>query len=117
MAHPQTQELILYAERRVSEHDRFFLSQHFETCAFCAQEVSKFAEVLHGLKGLDLQRAPESVLRKCVAIYQMPEPAAGITEIFAQLIFDSIAQPLTAGVRGAAESRQIVLRCDDIDAH
>jgi len=117
MAHAKTQELIRYAERRVSENDRLLLNQHFEACAFCAREVRKFEEVLDALKGADLQRAPESVLRKCVAVYQIPEPTATLTEIFANLIFDSIAQPLTAGVRGASESRQIVLRCADVDAH
>src|SRR5438132_930059 len=62
MAHAKTQELIQYAERRVSENDRLLLNQHFEACAFCAREVRKFEEVLDALKGADLQRAPESVL-------------------------------------------------------
>jgi hypothetical protein len=117
MAHPKTKDLIQYAERRVSENYRLVLIQHFEACAFCAREVRNFEEVLDGLKGADLQHAPESVLRKCVAVYQIPEPKAKLTEIFANLIFDSIAQPLTAGVRGASESRQIVLRCAGVDAH
>ncbi len=67
MAHAKTQELIRYAERRVSENDRLLLNQHFEACAFCAREVRKFEEVLDALKGADLQRARSPVKLCCDA--------------------------------------------------
>jgi len=117
MAHPKTQELIQYAERRVSERDRLSLKQHSEGCATCAREIGQWERVLDGLRGSNLQSAPESVLGDCVAIYRIPRPEATRMEMFAKLVFDSIAQPLTAGVRGSSESRQMVLRCEDIDAH
>ena len=117
MAHPKTHELIQYAERRVSERDRLSLQQQIETCATCALEIRKWEQILDALKGSDLQSAPAGVVGECVAIYQIPKPAPSRIEMFARLIFDSIAEPLTAGVRGSSESRQIVLRCENIDAH
>src|SRR5439155_8380112 len=103
MAHPKTHELIQYAERRVSERDRLSLKHQIETCSTCALEIQKWKQVLDALKGSDLQSAPATILGRCVAIYEIPKLAARPMEMFARIIFDSIAEPVTAGVRGSSK--------------
>lgn len=69
-------------------------------------------EALGGLlRGEHLMEPPEGVLRRALALGSQLEPKPGLVERLFELVFDSAAQPLPAGVRGAAaEERRLLYR-------
>ncbi len=70
------------------------------------------------LKRANLVSAPHSLLRAVEAVFDQPaERPRTIREALAALVFDSFAQPSLAGARGAATSRQMVLRAEGFDIH
>ena len=63
------------------------------------------------LKGEHLHEPPDGVLRQAIALGSQLQPQPGLVERLFELVFDSAAQPLPAGVRGAAaEERRLLFR-------
>jgi hypothetical protein len=61
------------------------------------------------LRAERLQEPPDGVLRRALALGSQLEPRKGLLERLVELVFDSAAQPLPAGVRGAATAERRLL--------
>ncbi len=115
--HLEIEQLIGYAEGKLSQQQMPFVEKHVRECHPCTRELHDWVDIFTLLRGFSLERAPDEALRICRAIYRAPERTSRLREIFANLIFDSFAQPATAGVRGEADSRQLLLKGGDVDLH
>jgi hypothetical protein len=70
------------------------------------------------LKRVNLESAPQPVLRKAEGVFEAKTPQASIREVLASLVFDSFLYPSLAGARGTSSSaRQMVLRAEGFDIH
>ena len=117
MQHLSTEELIGFAEGSLPEQQVQFVNKHAHDCKRCDSELREWVSMLALMRGFALKSAPPEALRNCRAIYSIPKPTSKMREILASLVFDSFAQPATAGVRGDADSRQLLLQGDGVDLH
>jgi hypothetical protein len=117
MRHLSTNDLISYAERRTSLESQHEIEDHIRICLRCAVEADRWIELIGLLAAKDLASAPKAAIRKCVAIYQMPERSSFLKEIVALLVFDSMAEPAMVGVRGAGDSQHVLLQSDDVEIY
>lgn len=88
--------------------------KHAGQCPDCQGRLEEWRLLHSRLRRPQLVDAPSVVLK---AAYGIPGPRPGIGQALASIIFDSFAQPAFAGARGTGESRQVVLRTDEIDIH
>ena len=95
------------------------LNAHIEQCSSCGRQLDEWRTIHSMLGRPHLASAPAQLLRLADSIFEpTPSPVReGIRKVVAALVFDSFAQPAFAGVRGAAEARQVVLRAEDFDVH
>jgi hypothetical protein len=70
------------------------------------------------LKRANLESAPQSIIRGAENMFEPPAKKPTVRQVLASLVFDSFAQPVMAGARGAtATSRQMVLQAEGYDIH
>jgi hypothetical protein len=95
------------------------LNAHIEQCSSCGRQLDEWRTIHSMLGRPHLASAPAQLLRLADSIFEpMASPVReGIRKVVAALVFDSFRQPAFAGVRGAAEARQVVLRAEDFDVH
>jgi hypothetical protein len=117
MRHLTTESLIELAEGRLSPQSKRFAEQHIETCAMCFAEASEWVSLLADMQSTALESAPDWVLRNCFALYQISKPVSKLKQLFATVLFDSTMASAAVGVRGVADSQQIVFRGADVDVH
>jgi hypothetical protein len=117
MRHLSTNDLISYAERRISLESKQEIEDHIKTCLRCAVEADRWIELIGLLAAKDLTSAPRAAIRQCVAIYQMPERSSLLKEILARLVFDSAGEPALVGVRGPGDSQHVLLQSDDVEIY
>jgi len=117
MRHPAVDSLIGHAEGLLFGKERAALDSHIEGCSRCAAEASEWLGLLGLMRAAPLESAPADAIRKCAAIYQIPQPASRLKQIVASVVFDSQAEPAAVGVRGFADSQQIQLQTKETDIH
>lgn len=88
--------------------------KHSDQCPECRGRMEEWRLLHSRLHRTQLTDAPAALLK---AAYGIPGARPGIGQTLASMIFDSFSQPAFAGARGAAESRQVVLRTAEIDIH
>ena len=95
------------------------LNAHIEQCSSCGRQLDEWRTIHSMLGRPHLASAPAQLLRLADSIFEpTPSPVReGIRKVVAAVVFDSFTQPAFAGVRGAAEARQVVLRAEDFDVH
>ena len=75
------------------------------------RDLEKLERLAGRLDGKSLREPPAGVLRKAIALGASLEPRPSLLERICELLFDSGAEPLPAGVRGAAaEERRLLYR-------
>jgi hypothetical protein len=108
------------AENRVAAEERTASMAHLSSCAACAQQVERVAEVLGLMKTDTATDAPHDVLAYALNIFRgrenSQEPSL-LKRIVAALSFDSSSNLAPAfGVRsGQARSRQLLYSADEND--
>ncbi len=117
MQHLTTEQLIGYAEAGLPEQQMRLIQQHAQECRACNSELNHWVSMFALMQGFSLQSAPRDAVQRCRDIYGISKPVSRLREILATLVFDSFEQPLAAGVRGDADSRQLLLSADDLDLH
>ena len=117
MRHLSTNDIINYAEGRTSFQSNPSIDEHIRICRRCAGEAKGWIELLGSLTASDLTSAPKSAVRNCIAIYQIPQRSSILREVFARLVFDSVAQPEMAGIRGPGDIQHILLQTEDIEIY
>lgn len=95
------------------------LNAHIEQCADCGRQLDEWRTIHSRLGRPHLASAPVGLLRLADSIFEPVQSPIreGIRKVVASLVFDSFVQPAFAGIRGAAEGRQVVLRAEDFDVH
>ncbi len=100
------------------EEVRTSMSQHLDSgCRECGAAMQAWQAVReNGRNERDYTPSPELVLQvKAMSAMLNPSSAWGVLPQLAQLIYDSVRQPVTAGVRGAtANARQLLYRVGGI---
>jgi anti-sigma factor RsiW len=103
---------------RATEAQAANWSAHIETCVECNRQLDAWKQMRSLLATPHhLENAPAEVLRMANAIHVGPDKRTTVREIFASLVFDSFAQPVFAGARGAAGARQFLFSAEEFDIH
>jgi hypothetical protein len=109
-----------FVERRLEKTLELQWSGHLESCSECCTEMNAWRGFRESLKPSHLESAPPSMLASAVALFQPQrrvEARRSIRRVIATLFYDSFAQPAFAGARGAATTRQVVMRAGEFDIH
>jgi len=95
------------------------LIQHIDGCSSCNELMEAWRRMHSLLKRSHLQSAPPEFLERARTIFDVrPTPKQpAIREVVAEVVFDSFAQPAFAGARGAAASRHVQFRAQELDIH
>src|ERR1051326_4659763 len=115
MRHLNVDSLIGYAEGQLSPLKEQLVNRHIGTCATCSAEAFRWFSIFDLMKASDLQSAPRHAVRNSFSIYQLRKPASKLPDVFALLVFDSAMASAAAGIRGASDAQQVLLRCDHFD--
>ncbi len=119
MSHPRIthQQLIAYAAGELGGADAEQVQAHLERDADAAQTVRRYRLARETVLGDDGVDPPTEALERARSIFDPTVHAGdrqGLAEsvggLIAQLIFDSRAQPASAGLRGQATSFQMTWR-------
>jgi hypothetical protein len=104
-------------------------NRHAEECSECQLRLGEWKQWHSRLFQSRLESAPADVLNAAYRIIEAGSTnttgkaklgkiaAAFASEVIASIVFDSHTQSAFAGARGAAESRQMVLRAAEFDVH
>lgn len=106
-------------ENRADEAQITYWTSHIAGCVGCNLQLNYWREMHVLLKRKHLENAPAALIQKAEAIFELNSQmsAAPKRRIMGLLLFDSFLQPAVAGVRGAAGTRQLVLRAEEFDIH
>jgi hypothetical protein len=110
--------MIDLVEQKAPESERELCERHLSDCPRCAADYDSWWTFLSGLGPSGLNDAPKDLIDECIAIFPKSKPPFTRFQKV-RVLFDSFLQPLPAmGLRGAAdESRQVVIRMEDLDVH
>jgi len=112
MSHFTLEDWVDFARVVAPMKQRKAMQQHLDQgCQKCSNTLKIWTQVLELASRESSYQPPESVVRWAKSLYQ-PHPREQklpVAETLAQLLFDSVQQPLLAGVRGGeASARQLV---------
>lgn len=119
MSHPDQETSLDALEKRLPSHQQKAFDEHAQSCDQCAGDLREWEEILDNLSCATLSSAPSDYMAKALKIFPAPVESLQTMGIYADLMFDSLAEPSLAGVRGPSDARQVVLRTEnlDIDLH
>jgi hypothetical protein len=107
-------------EDRMETEERQFWARHIQGCPDCTTQIAEWESLRALIQRSHLENAPPEAIDAASGLFsKKPEtpPESRLRLAIATVIFDSFTQPAFAGARGTAESRQIVLRTDELDIH
>lgn len=117
--HIPFEDLVQLAERDDSR--RADQTEHLQSCAKCADTVTRLEKTFALMRTDDAVDAPRDVLSLALGVFQSSEKKASIRKrIIALLSFDSLTLAPTFGTRsGQSDARQLVYSAEDndIDLH
>lgn len=123
MIHPTFEALLNFLEGQLPESERRAVEAHLaSSCEQCDGNIARMGAVLEALSEDRSAAPPVAVLRRAISAHQKMEsvPAVQPLRVLAEVLFDSRLHFSQAGVRGAAEPRQLLFTADpniDIDLH
>jgi anti-sigma factor RsiW len=91
--------------------DQRAMAEHLDTCPACVETVAWLRQVVTLASADEQYEPPAYALRHTRALFALERPriVGRLPRLLGRLVFDSLAQPLPAGVRGpAGVSRQTV---------
>ena len=107
----------------ISEAERHFWQKHLDSCRECTAELNEWSALIRWARRAKLVSAPPDVLASAKRLYEVSqESRPSVRQIVASIIFDSFAQPATAGIRAGVAAgqivfRHVVLRAEEFDIH
>jgi hypothetical protein len=107
-------------EHKMQTEEHQFWAKHIQGCVDCTTHIAEWESLRALLRRSHLENAPHEAITAASDLFlKQPEPGpeSKLRLVIAGLMFDSFTQPAMAGARGTAESRQIVLRTDELDIH
>jgi hypothetical protein len=119
--HLSAETALDYLEGRLGKDQEAFWKQHTDDCSKCARDVLQWQQLSTGLKRSHLRSASYQDVQNVLQIYPATEKeeSSGFRSLVAAIVFDSLLQPATVGLRGASAplSRQLVMRAEEFDIH
>jgi hypothetical protein len=83
-------------------------------------KMKNWSGLRESLKRPHLESAPIPVLASVIGLFEPEsesEDRKSLRNVMAALMYDSFTQPAFAGARGAAATRQVVMRAEEFDIH
>ncbi len=118
MAHIKPQMLLDALQGLLVLEERDAMTRHIGQCEVCAGEFKQYAGLLDALSLPETEHAPSEAVEKANRIFQPTERSQPIVrETIASLVFDNWSGSAIAGIRGTAESRQLMLSAEGHDIH
>ena len=95
------------------EHSRW-VKDHVKECRECSEMAALFQQIAKVGANEQLYEPPAGIVRAAKAYFETQHQAQRTRNVF-ELLFDSLAQPLTAGARASvASARQLLYRVGTI---
>jgi hypothetical protein len=110
MRHYETEKWADFARGVLDDKARADMEAHLAAgCARCRRKAELLGELM-AVSQSDVEfEPPASVLRMANAIYQRPErPAERLVRVLARIVYDSLKDPLPAGVRSGDRPSQVL---------
>lgn len=119
MAHLKYAILLNYLEDHLSAEERGRVDAHLASpCWECARRLALLRTALHSLEKDQTVAPPEDILKRAADILRnrrdLPERKPW-ARVVAALRFDSRLQPVAAGLRGPARTRQMLFATEQVD--
>jgi hypothetical protein len=120
MRHVTVEDLINYLDGRPTDVEKLTLETHLTACADCNELKQEFQALTLRLREDSSFEPPADLVQWGVSLFQpvmQPESKSGsVRKIIAALVFDTLDQPMLAGVRRmGAPPRQLLFRAGDVD--
>jgi len=106
--HIEPGRLVDLARGLIDESEAAALRPHLDDCDRCRAVLDHLSLVVRAARAASA--VPPAAVREANALAAPPSPASGA--IAARLVFDDLAEPLTAGVRGTAQDRHLLFEAD-----
>jgi hypothetical protein len=117
MKHYTTEQWADFARGLVAGNDKMLMQKHLDGCEQCTGEMTLWKRVSDVAKQQPAIELSEGAVRYAKAVFaaQKPQAETEAAPTMAQLLFDSLMAPATAGVRSAAMagSRQMLFGLGD----
>ncbi len=116
MKHYQMEQWLDFVRGLCDEPRRVAMDQHLLACAECAPVVKMLQKVQRAAAADSTYQVPEHVLRSARAIFALnrPEKVGMLPRLLGKLVFDSLREPLAAGVRSQpGTTRQAIYEAGD----
>jgi anti-sigma factor RsiW len=107
--HVEPGQLVDLARGLIDESEAAALRPHLDECDRCRAVLDHLSLVVRAARAASA--VPATAVREANALAAAP-PSAASGAIAASLVFDDVAEPLTAGVRGTAQDRHLLFEAD-----
>ncbi|HVH88869.1 MAG TPA: zf-HC2 domain-containing protein [Terriglobales bacterium] len=109
MKHIAQELLAAFVRQSLSAAEALSVREHLEQCHECAETARLFGEVIRVGSNEPAYEPPEGIVRTAKAYFEAQQHKA--VKAGFELLFDSVLQPMAAGVRASvASARQLLYR-------
>ena len=118
MRHISREDLIDYVDGVALDIKRMGVEEHLKGCNECAELKQEYHAMIARLQEDSSFEPPAELLQWAVRLFQpvIQPKAGGLRKFVASLVFDTLDQPMFAGVRRVgAPPRQLLFRAGDVD--
>jgi hypothetical protein len=119
MDHISAEELIDYVDGHISDAARNPIELHLAECGECAELKLEIQSLVLQLQADASHEPPAELVQWGNRLFQplaQPSTGARLRKLVAALVFDTLDQPMLAGVRHAGTAaRQLLYRAGDVD--
>lgn len=120
MSHYESEHWADFARDLTSEEERRSMSAHLQAgCERCRRKAELLGELAATRESERRYDPPAEVMRLARAIYQRPSRPEKLSSILARLVYDSMRDPLPAGMRSSDRPSQVLYEAGDylLDLH
>ena len=115
MKHISQESLIEFVRQVLPTAEALAVREHVNQCAECSESISVLTGVMHIGQKDSAYEPPEGIVRSVKAYFEIEQQSASHTSGIFELLFDSFAQPSTAGARSSvASARQLLYRVGSV---
>ncbi len=117
MKHFSDEDCADFVNRTLDAARQVEMEDHLKRCGKCEQTVHFWRRVQEIAKVLPASEPSEDTVRLAIGTYAVrgPRPHRGVFREIAQLVFDSLREPVLAGVRGGhTPCRRLMFRAGEV---
>src|SRR5262249_2918288 len=115
------------AEGKMNPDDKQHWENHLQTCSACAEKLEAWTSLINSITNTRLVAAPAEVISAGKQIFRITktiEPRRSLRQVVASIVFDSLSQAATAGVRAELATlaeqnamRHVVFQAEEYDIY